>query len=205
MPISGIVFVVLLIAGFSLDNTPSDQASAATYATFYSLSGNRTQLLIEAYLLAFAAMAFLVFLVTLQSRARRLEGDVSVLSTLITAGGLLFAATLLVLGTALGAIPSAVTVGNQPVPPGALARFMPQLGDTAFFLFGMVSAAFMVTVTSLAALRLGFLPRWLAWTGFVVAALLLLSLTFFPAIALPLWVLAVSIVLLRQPSGQPAR
>jgi hypothetical protein len=58
-------------------------------------------------------------------------------------------------------------------------------------------------------MRTGALPRWLAWAGFASAVLLLTGVIFVSAIALPLWVVAASVALLRQgdavqPIGQAA-
>jgi hypothetical protein len=49
-------------------------------------------------------------------------------------------------------------------------------------------------------MRTGILPKWLAWLGFVAAIVLLFAVVFLPMVALPIWVLATSIVLFRLPS-----
>jgi hypothetical protein len=61
----------------------------------------------------------------------------------------------------------------------------------------MLSAAVMVALVSLQALQSAALPRWLAYAGFVVAVALLFAVFFIPMILFLLWVLAVSIVVLR--------
>jgi len=55
----------------------------------------------------------------------------------------------------------------------------------------------MISVSMLA-LRTGSLPRWLVIVGFVVAVIMLFSVSFFKFVVLlfPLWVAAVSIVVL---------
>jgi hypothetical protein len=41
------------------------------------------------------------------------------------------------------------------------------------------------------------LPRWLAWFGFVCGGVLLFAAIFLPVIALPIWLIAASVVLRR--------
>ena len=88
------------------------------------------------------------------------------------------------------------------------------LYDTAsgFFALFRVFGGFFVLVASLAALSAVALPRWLSWVGLVVGAASILSgvapnsdaaqLTF-PLVAL--WIVAVSVVMLRRPLGQEQR
>jgi hypothetical protein len=45
--------------------------------------------------------------------------------------------------------------------------------------------------------RTGVLPRWLAWLGFICGVVLLFGVIFLPMIALPVWLIAMSIVLYR--------
>ena len=46
-------------------------------------------------------------------------------------------------------------------------------------------------------MRTGILPKWLGWLGFVAAVVLLFGVVFIPMIALPIWLLAASVVLFR--------
>jgi chromate transport protein ChrA len=73
------------------------------------------------------------------------------------------------------------------------------------FVYGVRAAGmYMITTTGLAR-SAGVLPRWLATVSYLVAAFLLVSVTFHPAILLvfPAWVLLISIVLLvRRPTGE---
>ena len=77
-------------------------------------------------------------------------------------------------------------------------------------LFGMFGAIALIDAASIVILRTGVLPRWLAWLGFVCAVVLLFGVVFLPMIALPIWLIATSIVLFRlpaveaTPAGAPA-
>ena len=63
-------------------------------------------------------------------------------------------------------------------------------------IFGLLAVALTVASTSLAIIRTRVYPLWLASLGFAVAVLLLFWLLFLPMLALIVWVLAVSVVLL---------
>jgi hypothetical protein len=76
--------------------------------------------------------------------------------------------------------------------------------DAGFLLY--VTAALvgivLVASVSIAILHYGILPRWLAWAGFVAAALLPLAIAFVGYLVFALWVLIVSVALVRP--GAPA-
>ena len=78
-------------------------------------------------------------------------------------------------------------------------------GHSMVFVYGVRAAGvYMITTTGLARLA-GVLPRWLAGASYVVAAFLLVSVTFHPAILLvfPAWVLMMSVLLLvHRPIGE---
>ena len=77
---------------------------------------------------------------------------------------------------------------------------------------GALSAGLFTATASYAARRDAILPGWLTIAGYVVAVLQLAAGLFFPFVLFPLWVLVVSIVLLRrtarveavQPATTPA-
>ena len=68
----------------------------------------------------------------------------------------------------------------------------------------MVFAAFgaiaLIDATSIVIIRTGVLPRWFAWLGFVCTVVLLFGAIFIPMIALPIWLVAASVILFRLPS-----
>ncbi len=67
--------------------------------------------------------------------------------------------------------------------------------------YAMRMAGAFTIVTTTIAVRLGILPRWLAVFGWVVAAVLLLTIERFAwvQILFPLWVLVLSVYLLVRP------
>jgi hypothetical protein len=199
LPAAGILFVVLFIVGFVLDNTPNGSDSTAKWISYYAKSGNRTQLIITAYLLLVAALAFLAFVMSLRNKLRPLEGEGHAYSTLIMASGILFIGAIFVAGSCIAAVPAGITFGSNPVPGGDVDRFIPQLGYGILLVPGMFSLAVLIACTSVASLRLGVLPQWVAWLGFVATVAALFAAAFFPLFVPLLWVLVASIVLILRP------
>ena len=70
--------------------------------------------------------------------------------------------------------------------------------DQVMHIYAMKMAAVFMSSTSAISLRTGIFPRWMAVLGFVLAILLLLSVTTikFAPLIFPLWVLLISIYIL---------
>lgn len=193
---SGVAFVMLMIAGFLVLDIPGHDDSDALVNAFYADTGNRARVIVAAYLLAGAGLAFLCFLAHLRSLLRIAEGEPGTLSALTFAGGVVFVATLFAAGAAQGPT-YALSIDLYDEPPSQLSRaLIPHMGY-GMLVYGLLAAAFAITSTSLAIVRTAAFPRWLAWVGFAAAGLLLFGVFFLPMIALPLWVLAVSFALFR--------
>ncbi|MDT7654462.1 MAG: hypothetical protein QOI36_5868, partial [Pseudonocardiales bacterium] len=121
------------------------------------------------------------------------------------AAGVLFVAMLFGGTAAVGAVALLTQLSTAPLPPPDVARALAAVGYTMVFVYGVRAAGmYMITTTGLAR-SADVLPRWLATVSYLVAAFLLVSVTFHPAILLvfPAWVLLISIVLLvRRPTGE---
>ena len=193
-PFAGIVFAILLVAGFVSAGESPDYTDAKGWEAYFSDSGNRTQRILASYLLVIAGFAFLWFVTGLVNRLRAVMGDDRGYSTAMLASGLVSVVFQLAAATTMLSVPASITFGSAPVPTADLAIQLEQLGIGLLLVPGLLSAALFVALTLVAALRTGILPNWLAWFGFVVAGLLLLGPLFLPAIFLPLWALILSIV-----------
>ena len=146
-------------------------------------------------LVPFAGIAFLWFIATLRNRVGLLEDQF--FASVFLGSGLLFVALLFASAAVSHATLESVAEGRITVQGDAyvVAR---RLSHTLMNTFGIKMAAVFVFVTSTIGLRTAFLPRWLAFTGFVIGLVLLLVITSFAWIALlfPLWVCLVSVYLL---------
>ena len=84
--------------------------------------------------------------------------------------------------------------GDFRLDPGAGSLF--SNAGYAVFVSSVMTGAMLVFATSIVSLRTLVLPRWLALVGFLVAAVLLFAVFFFPLFLWMAWILAVSVVLI---------
>jgi hypothetical protein len=137
-------------------------------------------------------VVFVVFAAALYSLVRRLD-EGGLLAALMLAGGTACAALLLAGNAVSRATAFAATDDAFELDPNTRRLFE----DAGLLLLAsaMIAAILLVCAASLAALRYGVLPRWLAWAGFPVAALLPLAVSFLGFLVFALWVIAVSAAL----------
>lgn len=203
---AGIAFVVLFVVGIftSFGNSPnikssdSDAVAAGKYVSKLSDAGARHGILIGAYLLVLAAIAFIWFTRALGEIVGtpftgRLVGGLGVLGAAAIASGAM--ATAVVAGM--------VSFGGEPVPKdGDIIRVsMEAAFPLLLVVFGLVTAAIAVVV----ALRGAALPSWLRYTAWLAALGGVFGVIFTPMALALLWFLALSIVLLSRPvAARPA-
>ena len=118
-----------------------------------------------------AALALIVFAAALRNIIVRAERVRSTLASLALAGGIA-GGTLILAGNALSRATALASTDEEFVLDFAV---------------------------SIAALRLRVLPRWLGWTGFVVAVLLPLGIVFVGFLVFAAWLIAASIALAVRP------
>jgi hypothetical protein len=190
----GVAFVVLLVVGFMVFSTPTNNKDTAKWQRWWTDSGHRTAAIIGAYLMVLAALAFVGFIWSLR---RRLPDSGGLMVTF----GSLFAGVVLVSTMVRATIPGSKQFGSTPLPAGAsaadLARQFDQIGFGLLLVAGALAAGAFTAVASYSARQHAILPGWLTMAGYVVAVLQLAAAFFFPFLVFVLWVLVVSIVLLR--------
>ena len=201
-PIAGVLAAVTFVAGVILASaSPKDSASDAQVIAWYTHHGHRLADITGAYLLAACGLFLLWFVSGIRQRLRAAEGPGGRLSTVALGGGIMCVGMLWVGAAALVSVSGAESFGGVPAIRSAdLARFLPQVGDAAILLFAMFGAIALIDATSVVIWRTGILPRWFAWLGFICAVVLLFGVVFIPMVALPIWLLAGSIILFRLPS-----
>lgn len=201
---SGVAFAALFVAGIltlgKLGGSFGD--SDETFISYYADSGNRARDIVGAYLLAGAGLSFLWFLSHLRGRLRAAGDEAARLSGVAFVSSIVFVAMLFAAGAALVTVNASLAFGDLFDEEGRQLEgpevsILPQLGYVLLFLYGGFAAALTVATTSLAALRIGLFPTWLAWLGFAAAVLLLFAIGFVPIFALPIWALGASFVLFR--------
>lgn len=199
--IAGVAYVVLFIGAFALgiEVGPSDREILEHYAD----AGSRSKEIVAFFLIAAAALAFIVFAAGLRSLVARSEPAPANVSALAWAGGI-GCAVLLLAGNAVSrATAFAAMEDDFQLDPNT--RRLVEDAGLLLLASGAIAAMLLVGAISVAALRYGVLPRWLGWVGFPVAVLLPTAVGFVGFLVLMAWVLAVSAVLALRPAREPPR
>ena len=202
--IAGIIFSVLLTMSmvFMKLSIPDNPADAGRWM---AEGGHNDLLVLALNLIPFAGIAFLWFIGVIRDRMG--EREDKFFATVFLGSGLLFvamlfAATAVAIGLALSFkfVPEAIAESQ-------LWRFGREAIYAAVNIYAMrMAAVFIISATTLA-IRTGFLSRWIVFLGYVIAIVLLVTITFEDWIVLlfPLWVLLVSIEILAKNLGEGRR
>ena len=194
----GIAFVVLFVVGFIAFPTPSDNKDTVKWERWWTDSGHRVGAIVGAYLMVLGLLAFVWFMWSLNRRFRDRGG------MMITFGSL-FVALAMISALVRASIAGSKQFGDTPVPPGDFARQFDQIGFGVLLVAGALAAGAFIATASYLARREAILPGWLTIAGYVVAVLQLAAALFLPFALFPLWVLVVSIMLLRHASRVDTR
>ena len=186
---AAIGFAVAFVAGLVLTNVPDEGETRQQAIDFYNSAGEKTRVLVAVYVMAMAALLFVAFVAASAWRLR----DVARTGA-IAAGGVFVA---LYLAAAAAFVAPTLTLsldssGANTVDEAFVdfARGTSTLGDALL----LVCAPFAATGFVAALAWSGGLPRWLAWSGIVVAAACFFGFTFFPLIVFAAWMLVLGAV-----------
>jgi hypothetical protein len=196
-PVAGIAFAVLFVVGLSLNNLPSSDDSVSKITSYYNDGGNRAQIIIGSYLLWFAGVFFLWFLASLRVRLLEVEGAPGRLTSIVFGGGLVFVGMLMVAAACFASVAGDITFADEKFVSADAARFLPELGYPVLVIGGIFAAIAMIDAASVLIVRTRVLPAWIGYFGFVAAVVLLAAVIFVPMILLVLWVVFVSVAMMR--------
>jgi len=197
-PLTGILFVALVIVAFVVGGeTPDVGDSAQTVVSFYVDNDSDQQ--IAAGLLALGCVSYLFFLGALRRALRAVAGDEGGLSTVAVLGGL-----MIVVGASIFA-GIGFTLGDaaDDLPPSAVLA-LNALNSDLFFPVAVGTAVFNLGL-ALAVLRHGGLPRALGWLALVVGIVGLTPGGFFAFLATGVVVVWASVVLAQRAAGPGAQ
>jgi hypothetical protein len=194
--ISGILFVALLIPGSLIGrpDIPEPGVSAQEVHSYFNdwrdvfMAGNGVTFI-------FAAFFFLWFLGMVRNVLRSAEGEGEWLSTVALGGGLMFI-TLEMAGAAAEIVYPTTLASYANFQPDAQLAFLSLQLSGWLYSFAWVGMSVLIAATSVLALRMGGLPRWLAWAGLVFGVLALIKFLTPLAVLALLWVLAISVLML---------
>jgi hypothetical protein len=201
--VAGLLFAVLFIGSvLLLRNHPAPGSSAEEIRAWYLRDSSTQVALVGLYLAPFAGIAFLWFIAVIRQHLG--EREDKFFGTVFLGSGLLFVAMMFAAAAAAGSPLAAVKFQGAPVPTPDAIVVVRGLAYTFLYVYGVRAAAVFVISVSTIALKTAALPRWLIFCGYAAALVMLLSVSFFRFVVLlfPLWVAAVSVViLLTRPSS----
>jgi len=196
-PLCGLLFLPLYLAFTFIPERPEAGYSDERVLDLYR-DGSAT-ILFSSLLMAAAGVALLVFLADLHSRLRPAGGT----AILALAGGLGYVAMIFVAGAFWGgyALGGAGPLQDAPdlAPSVTLARVLNEMGIGVLLIYGLSAAAVMIAGVSAAGRTTGVLPRGVVISGWIIAPLMAAGFAYAPQFLVPMWVAAVSSVLLGRP------
>jgi hypothetical protein len=195
--IAGIVFSALFAAAVSLFRSaiPADADDAGGWLTSDS---RRARVQFALALLPFAGIAFLWFIGVLRDHLG--EREDRFFATVFLGSGLLFVAILFMGGAIMATL---VDMASSGAVDPQVWRFGRRLVFVLMNAYGLRMAAVFAIATTTLARRLRVLPTWLQAVGYSSGAALLLAASSVPwaEMLFPLWVMLVSIRILRAGRG----
>ena len=190
--LAGIIFSVLLFAVFGLMrlSVPADPFERGAW-----LAGDTKYVTLAMNLVPFAGVAFLWFVGVLRDRLGAREDRF--FATVFLGSGFLMLAMLFAAAAVVGAIIVAFHAAPELLIHSGTFHFGRGLAYGMVNIYLAKTAAFMIT-TSTIAVYTRLTPRWLAFGGYAIAAVLLFGSSYFDGslLAFPLWVLVVSATVL---------
>ena len=196
-PLSGVLYVVLAIAGTLLIGNFSFLAPAEEIKAFYEDNSSRIEAGI--YVSTPAVFFFFWFVGVVRDRLRAAEGGAGQLSGIAFGGGVAAGALMLAAYSVNGA---GAARGGEDLGIGA--DVAAGLYDLGAFLFGSASVGFaaLIGATAMLSFQKRVLPLWLGWASVVLVVGLLSPVSYIFVGITFLWVIVVSIVFSLQ--GRPA-
>ena len=203
--IAGILFAVLLMTSFVLIRlaVPADPLEAGAW-----LQTRLNTVALALNLVPFAGIAFLWFIGVLRDRLG--EREDRFFATVFLGSGLLFLAMLFMSAAMVGGLIIAFTADPTRIVGSTTFTSARAIAYEVMNIYAIKMAGVFMIATSTLALRTRFIARWIAFLGYALALLLLLSSRYIEGILLvfPLWVLLISLYILidnlRQPSSTVA-
>lgn len=204
-PLSGIVFLALLIGGGLYGGKPPGENEKLTtpQALSDAYAAQADRLGVAVFVMALAVVFFIYFASTLKSALDDGSAEASSLSRVAFTGAIIFAVGAAIDLTLMLAMISAAKDEVDPVAIQALSSFWSD--DFIPFAIGIV---LLTSASALSILRHGGLPKWLGWLAALIAVMAVIptigSVSIAPASfpAAGVWVLLASIVLLLRPAAE---
>ncbi|MEU8221223.1 hypothetical protein [Kribbella sp. NPDC048915] len=196
--VAGIVFALLLLVAMILTRLALDDADPESLRVN---AARRDQIRLGLHLVPFAGIAFIWFIGVVRDQIGAVEDRL--FSTVFLGSGLLFVALIFV-----GAVYTATLLSLLDRPPTdpEIWLFGRDFTRTLISVYAMrMAAVFTLSVCTLG-LRVGAFPRWVAFTGYAAALILLTAAGDhkWTQLVFPTWVLLLSTIILITNPHHPA-
>jgi len=193
--IAGIAFSLLMMASLLLIrfSVPADPSVPGEWLKDPVL---HYRIIIALNMIPFAGIAFLWFIGVIRDLIGVHEDKF--FSTVFFGSGLIFIAMLFAAAAVAGGILTNYSIASRSLPSSEILAFSRTVTYSILYVFAMKMAGVFMISTTTVGLRTEVMPRWLGWLGYALAAMLLLSITYWEWMALifPLWVLLLSVQIL---------
>lgn len=190
LPLTGIVFVVMVIVGFIVGGEPPDAAgnSAEEIAQFYT--DNRGRLMAGILILFVATVLFVFFASYLRSVLDRGAGEDGMFSRIAFVGAVVFA----VGGAIDGALLFAMNEAAGEIEPAQLETLQ-AFWDNDFLPLALGVVLFALG-SGISIVLHKALPVWLGWIAIVIGVIGMTPIGWIAFMATGVWILIVSVMLL---------
>lgn len=187
-PLTGVVFLALVIAGFAIGGEPTGADEPANEIVDFYVD-NKDSVAIGA-LLAGVGAAFLVFFAgNLRKALRAAEGEGGVLSAVTLVGAAIMAVGIGIDTT----ISFALSERADDIDPVAV-QALQALWDNDFIPIAIGTIVFLLSA-GISIVRHGALPKWLGWVAIVLGVIGMTPVGFAAFIGGGIWILIVSVLL----------
>ncbi len=191
-PLSGVLFVALLVASFVISGEPPDSDEGISEVLEYWRDDD-SKVIASAILGVYALIAFLWFLGALRSALRAAEGSTGRLSATAFAGGIVLAA-----GAAVGLAIQYAAAESAGDVPSQVTQTLSVLNAEYFIPFP-VGLGVLLLATAVATIRHGPLPKWMGWIALVLGIAAITPAGFVAFLGFLPWVVVASILLYLRP------
>jgi hypothetical protein len=196
--LSGAAYAVLFLVSFWLMlGVPRMGSTDAEIEAFYTSSDRQVVNLVALYLLPFAGIAFIWFIVSVRLwiAARTIKPINELFSNVQLVSGIVFLALLFSSAAAIS-IGAVTYSGTDDTRSMDVAREFPLFGGSLFFVFATRMGAMFVFTTTKICSASNITPKWFQLVGIVVGVVMLLTSSFNRGmiVVFPLWVLTLCIL-----------
>ena len=197
--LGGLVYVVLFVIGTIMlfGGAPDSSSAPAKIIQWYSDSGHRNRIHTGWILIGLAVFFLLWFIAALRRAVSEVDGE-GILTAVVGIGGAIYAA----LAFASVALNDGIrTMSDDTYQHRVFPELIHAADDVTWVMHATGAAALgaMIIAASLAFMWGGVWPNWAGWLGVVAGVLSIGSIVFFPQFLFLLWILIVSITMLRRP------